>query len=132
MVLCHTASGACNGHPHCVTAMLRFTSHLQLAQAQGHTQLNTHTHTITHVCAHIHTHVHTTCRRWEGRPRTPPFKWGDQGEILPPHDQWLRDMDLKAEGLGALIEPDLLTGLCVSVCRRACVSVCVSPRSMSL
>ncbi|GLC43541.1 hypothetical protein PLESTM_001484500 [Pleodorina starrii] len=46
--------------------------------------------------------------RWEGRPRTPPFRWGDGVEVLPPHDTWLRELDLKAEGLGALIEPDLM------------------------
>lgn len=46
--------------------------------------------------------------RWEGRPRTPPFRWGDGSEVLPPHDMWLRDLDLKAEGLGSLIEPDLM------------------------
>ncbi|EFJ42408.1 hypothetical protein VOLCADRAFT_97483 [Volvox carteri f. nagariensis] len=46
--------------------------------------------------------------RWEGRPRTPPFRWGDGVEVVPPHDTWLRELDLKAEGLGALIEPDLM------------------------
>mmetsp|Transcript_37672 Transcript_37672/g.83892 ORF Transcript_37672/g.83892 Transcript_37672/m.83892 type:complete len:441 (-) Transcript_37672:2613-3935(-) len=46
--------------------------------------------------------------RWEGRPRTPPFKWGDQGEVVPPHDTWLRELDLKQEGLAALVEADLL------------------------
>lgn len=47
-------------------------------------------------------------RRWEGRPRTPPFKWGEEGEILPPHDTWLTEMDLKAEGLSALVEPEMV------------------------
>eukprot|EP00798_Chlamydomonas_sp_ICE-L_P014421 gene14421-20427_t len=46
--------------------------------------------------------------RWEGRPHTPPFKWGEYGEELPPHDTWLRSVDLKAEGLGGLIEPVLV------------------------
>ena len=46
--------------------------------------------------------------RWEGRPRTPPFKWGDSKEQLPAHDTWLKDLDLKAEGLGALIDSDLI------------------------
>ncbi|KAL6756834.1 hypothetical protein V8C86DRAFT_2641855 [Haematococcus lacustris] len=46
--------------------------------------------------------------RWEGRPRTPPFKWGERGEILPPHDTWLRELDLKHEGLGGLVEVELL------------------------
>mmetsp|Transcript_22905 Transcript_22905/g.58437 ORF Transcript_22905/g.58437 Transcript_22905/m.58437 type:complete len:440 (-) Transcript_22905:427-1746(-) len=46
--------------------------------------------------------------RWEGRPRTPPFKWGEDGEVLPPHDTWLHELDLKAEGLGALVDPDLV------------------------
>eukprot|EP00198_Chlamydomonas_reinhardtii_P009683 XP_001699020.1 predicted protein [Chlamydomonas reinhardtii] len=33
--------------------------------------------------------------RWAGRPRTPPFRWGDGVEVLPPHDTWLRELDLK-------------------------------------
>ena len=27
--------------------------------------------------------------RWEGRPQTPPFKWGENGVVLPDHDLWL-------------------------------------------
>lgn len=27
--------------------------------------------------------------RWEGRPTTPPFQWGDEGIVLPAHDVWL-------------------------------------------
>ena len=50
--------------------------------------------------------IHSNCR-WEGRPHTPPFKWGDGGEELPPHDTWLRTLDLRAQGLGVLIEPDV-------------------------
>ncbi len=46
--------------------------------------------------------------RWEGRPRTPPFKWGEQGEILPPHDTWLQELSLQKEGLASLVEQDLL------------------------
>ena len=46
--------------------------------------------------------------RWEGRPRTPPFQWGAAGEVLPPHDQWLRDFDGSAWGLDKLVEPALL------------------------
>lgn len=41
--------------------------------------------------------------RWDGRPTTPPFKWGPNGEELPPHDAWLANMDLKAEGMGSLV-----------------------------
>ena len=48
------------------------------------------------------------CGRWEGRPSTPPFQWGDSGEVLPPHDQWLRDMNMAAWGLDKLVEPALL------------------------
>ena len=48
------------------------------------------------------------CCRWEGRPRTPPFKWGDEGEILPPHNTWLLELDLKAEGFAAFIDPDMI------------------------
>ncbi|KAF5840410.1 hypothetical protein DUNSADRAFT_16787 [Dunaliella salina] len=46
--------------------------------------------------------------RWEGRPRTPPFRWGDEGEILPPHNTWLLELDLKAEGFGAFFDPDMI------------------------
>lgn len=28
--------------------------------------------------------------------------------MLPPHDTWLHELDLKAEGLGSLVEADLL------------------------
>ncbi|GAX72798.1 hypothetical protein CEUSTIGMA_g253.t1 [Chlamydomonas eustigma] len=42
--------------------------------------------------------------RWEGRPRTPPFKWGEAGEELPPHDTWLRELDLVQEGIMSLID----------------------------
>eukprot|EP00891_Asterochloris_glomerata_P007683 jgi/Astpho2/7683/fgenesh1_pg.00115_%23_75_t len=45
---------------------------------------------------------------WDGRPSTPPFQWGDSGEVLPPHDQWLRDMNMAAWGLDKLVEPALL------------------------
>ncbi len=48
-------------------------------------------------------------RRWEGRPRTPPFKWGELGEEVPPHDMWLRDMDLRHEGIVALIDENIFT-----------------------
>ncbi len=47
-------------------------------------------------------------RRWEGRPKTPPFKWGDEGEILPPHNTWLLELDLKAEGFGAFYDQDMI------------------------
>mmetsp|Transcript_34108 Transcript_34108/g.61492 ORF Transcript_34108/g.61492 Transcript_34108/m.61492 type:complete len:458 (-) Transcript_34108:462-1835(-) len=45
--------------------------------------------------------------RWEGRPRTPPFRWGDGVEVLPAHDLWLTDLNLKAEGILNLVDPDL-------------------------
>ncbi|GMH35101.1 hypothetical protein BSKO_02969 [Bryopsis sp. KO-2023] len=41
--------------------------------------------------------------RWDGRPSTPPFKWGEGGEELPPHDAWLTELDLKTEGGGVLL-----------------------------
>lgn len=31
-----------------------------------------------------------------------------QGEVLPHHSTWLAELDLRAEGLGALIDPDLV------------------------
>lgn len=46
--------------------------------------------------------------RWEGRPKTPPFQWGAAGEVLPPHDQWLREFDSTFWGLDKLVEPALL------------------------
>lgn len=46
--------------------------------------------------------------RWEGRPKTPPFRWGAAGEVVPPHDQWLKDFDCSFWGLDKLVEPALL------------------------
>jgi hypothetical protein len=48
--------------------------------------------------------------RWEGRPKTPPFHWSDDGsgERVLPHDAWLTGLDLGQEGLGALQEPEFL------------------------
>jgi hypothetical protein len=46
--------------------------------------------------------------RWEGRPRSPPFKWGDLGEVVPPHDMWLQELNLEHEGLAGLVEPDTI------------------------
>jgi hypothetical protein len=47
-------------------------------------------------------------RRWEGRPNTPPFQWGKEGEIGPTDNEWLNEMDLKSLGLDALVNPDLV------------------------
>ena len=44
--------------------------------------------------------------RWEGRPRTPPFKWSGDGEVIMPHDTWLKELDLKQEGVEALVDHD--------------------------
>lgn len=30
--------------------------------------------------------------------------------MVPPHDVWLAELDLKAEGLLALVDPDLVRG----------------------
>ena len=46
--------------------------------------------------------------RWEGRPKTPPFQWGAAGEVVTPHDQWLKDFDCSFWGLEKLVEPALL------------------------
>jgi hypothetical protein len=46
------------------------------------------------------THTYDARARWEGRPRTPPFRWGDGVEVLPPHDTWLRELDLKVRHRG--------------------------------
>ncbi|CAD7696587.1 unnamed protein product [Ostreobium quekettii] len=46
--------------------------------------------------------------RWEGRPKTPPFKWGNDGEEVPAHDAWLAELDLRLEGLEALVSPELV------------------------
>ena len=45
----------------------------------------------------------TPLRRWEGRPRSPPFKWGNGGMELPPHDVWLQELDLQREGVVAAL-----------------------------
>jgi hypothetical protein len=47
-------------------------------------------------------------RRWEGRPNTPPFQWGKEGEIGPTDNEWLNEMDLSALGLAALVNADLV------------------------
>ncbi|KAG1680749.1 hypothetical protein FOA52_008082 [Chlamydomonas sp. UWO 241] len=44
--------------------------------------------------------------RWEGRPRSPPFKWGGEGEIVPSHDVWLMEVDLAKEGMLPLVDGD--------------------------
>lgn len=44
--------------------------------------------------------------RWEDRPRSPPFKWGGEGEIIPPHDLWLMELDLMKEGVLSLVDVD--------------------------
>ena len=47
--------------------------------------------------------------RWEGRPRSPPFKWDVQGVVVPPHDAWLKDLDLEREGIvSALIDVEAM------------------------
>lgn len=46
--------------------------------------------------------------RWEGRPNTPPFQWGKEGEIGPTDNEWLNEMDLSALGLAALVNADLV------------------------
>lgn len=49
-----------------------------------------------------------TLARWDGRPRSPPFHWSDEGgELGTPHDAWLDRLDLRQEGLAALHEPEL-------------------------
>ncbi len=53
--------------------------------------------------------------RWEGRPRTPPFVWGEDGEVLPSHDAWLAELDLRREGLDALLEGDAAAQVCICV-----------------
>lgn len=46
--------------------------------------------------------------RWEGRPPTPDFEWHEGGVVLPPHDQWMEQLDLATEGVGALVPKELL------------------------
>lgn len=46
--------------------------------------------------------------RWEGRPPTPDFEWHEGGMVVPPHDQWLDQLDLAAEGINALVSRELL------------------------
>ena len=46
--------------------------------------------------------------RWEGRPKSPPFAWNEDGEVMPRHDLWLVNMDLKAEGLAPLVPDELV------------------------
>jgi hypothetical protein len=44
--------------------------------------------------------------RWEGRPETPEFNWGDDGVVLPRHDVWLQQLDLVQEGVDQLVDPE--------------------------
>ena len=53
----------------------------------------------------------TALRRWEGRPRSPPFKWGNGGMELPPHDVWLQELDLQREGVVAALIDTAAFGL---------------------
>jgi hypothetical protein len=45
--------------------------------------------------------------RWEGRPNTPEFKWGDDGIVLPAHDIWLEQLDLVRENLDQLVDKEV-------------------------
>eukprot|EP00955_Chlamydomonas_euryale_P092339 364699-Chlamydomonas_euryale.AAC.7 len=47
--------------------------------------------------------------RWEGRPRTPPFKWGEEGAVVPAHDVWLMELNLEREGLLSLVDMEAHT-----------------------
>ncbi|KAK9840438.1 hypothetical protein WJX74_009947 [Apatococcus lobatus] len=44
----------------------------------------------------------TFSSRWQGRSEEAPFAWGPQGEVFPPHDAWLRQMDMSKCGLANL------------------------------
>ena len=43
--------------------------------------------------------------RWQGRPEDAPFAWSAKGEVFPPHDAWLRQMDMSKCGLASLQAP---------------------------
>jgi palmitoyltransferase ZDHHC9/14/18 len=46
--------------------------------------------------------------RWEGRPSTPPFRWGANGEVAPSSElAWLEELDLEAFGAGRLVNESL-------------------------
>lgn len=46
--------------------------------------------------------------RWEGRPDTPDFQWGQDGIVLPSHDLWLQQLDLQEANLHTLVDQALL------------------------
>lgn len=46
--------------------------------------------------------------RWEGRPETPDFQWGQDGVVLPSHDLWLQQLDLEEANLQTLVDTALL------------------------
>lgn len=46
--------------------------------------------------------------RWEGRPTTPPFKWGADGLIGVSDTDWLDTMDLAGFGVGDLVNEQLV------------------------
>jgi hypothetical protein len=47
---------------------------------------------------------HSLTARWEGRPDTPPFQWGDEGVVLPSHNLWLQNLDMQHENLEQLVD----------------------------
>jgi hypothetical protein len=47
--------------------------------------------------------------RWDGRPTTPPFKWGEEGIIGPSDHEWLEEMDMKAFGIDSLVDEAMVT-----------------------
>jgi hypothetical protein len=42
--------------------------------------------------------------KWEGRPETPEFIWGEDGVVHPPHDLWLSQLDLEHERIDQLVD----------------------------
>lgn len=46
--------------------------------------------------------------RWEGRPVTPPFQWGEGGPVRPSESEWLEALDFHAHGVEKLVNEDLV------------------------
>eukprot|EP00959_Pyramimonas_sp_CCMP1952_P048942 1022704-Pyramimonas_sp.AAC.2 len=46
--------------------------------------------------------------RWDGRPSTPTFQWGEEGIIGPSDHEWLEELDMKAFGVDRLVDENLV------------------------
>jgi hypothetical protein len=79
----------------------QWTPLLKLCEHGHRMHVQQHAMSPTHIIQH---HPHPPTSRWEGRPVSPPFSWDEQtaAEAIVPHDAWLKQLDLRKEGLAVL------------------------------